>query len=319
VETDGRHATVAFTDDWQADASRRDFTMNALYCDADGTIFDPLGAYPDLAARRVRFIGDPIARIREDYLRVLRFFRFNAAYGAGPFDQAGLVACARERAGLARLSAERIRSELVRLLVAPRAAAALQVMLEWDLLLPVIGRVPYLAAFRRVTAIEEELDSTPDAMLRLAALAVRIPEDVDYLADRLRLSNVEHAALLDHVHAASKAVPKLACDMTELAAKAVLYRLGPDGFRRRVLFAWLLSRAPVNDQEWQQLLTLPDRWEAPKLPVSGRHLAAAGVAPGPGMGELLRALEQDWIDGGFVATREQLLAAAKRLSAAPRP
>ena len=142
VATDGRHATVAFTDDWEADARRRDFTLNALYCDAEGQVFDPLGGYPDLVAQRVRFIGDAHERIREDYLRILRFFRFTAEYAAGPPDAAGLAACVSEREGLTRLSAERVRQELLRLLVAPRAAELVRAMQDYGILALVLPAAP---------------------------------------------------------------------------------------------------------------------------------------------------------------------------------
>jgi tRNA nucleotidyltransferase/poly(A) polymerase len=195
VETHGRHATVAFTDDWAEDARRRDFTLNALYCGADGTLFDPLGGYPDLAARRVRFIGDADERIREDYLRILRFFRLTAEFAEGPADAGGLAACVRERTGLAVLSAERVRVELLRLLAAPRGAEIGALMQDYGLLPGVLGAAPRPTLLARLAAIETVLRFAPDPVLRLAALAVEVPEDAERLRDRLRLSNDEAAKL----------------------------------------------------------------------------------------------------------------------------
>ena len=195
VETFGRHATIAFTEDWEEDARRRDFTLNALYAGSDGAVFDPLGGYADLVAGRVRFIGDAEARIKEDYLRILRFFRFNAYYGKGPFDPEGLQAAVRLRAGLDQLSAERVAAEFRRLLVAPQAMRAVEALFDYGLLSGLLGSVPRLERFKRLIAIEEMLGLVPDAMVRLAALAVFVEEDAERLAARLRLSNAEQAVL----------------------------------------------------------------------------------------------------------------------------
>jgi poly(A) polymerase len=159
VETFGRHARVAFTDDWAQDAGRRDFTINALYAGVDGEVFDPLGGMADIEARRVRFIGDPVARIREDYLRILRFFRFSADYGRPPYDAAALAACTRERAGMSRLSPERVRAEILRLLGLGGAGAALWAMFDHGLLVDVLGGVPYLTRFERLAAIESAINA----------------------------------------------------------------------------------------------------------------------------------------------------------------
>ncbi len=157
VETFGRHAVVAFTEDWEEDARRRDFTLNALYAGSDGELFDPLGGYADLVAGRVRFIGDAEARIKEDYLRILRFFRFNAYYGKGPLDAEGLAACVRLRAGLDQLSAERVAGELRKLLVAPQAVRAVEALFDYGLLTQLLGGVPRLMRFARLVAAEEAL------------------------------------------------------------------------------------------------------------------------------------------------------------------
>jgi poly(A) polymerase len=188
VETFGRKATVHFGRDWKADAERRDFTINALSVMRDGTVIDLVGGAADIAARRVRFIGDAAQRIREDYLRILRFFRFHAAYGAGRPDREGLRAAIALRGGLERLSRERIRMELMKLLVAPGAAPTLELMADAGLIEPIVG-VPIVAHVSKLAAIEERIGLTPDPVLRLGALAVHVPDDAERLAERLRLSN----------------------------------------------------------------------------------------------------------------------------------
>jgi tRNA nucleotidyltransferase/poly(A) polymerase len=309
VETFGRHATVAFTEDWVEDARRRDFTLNALYAGSDGTVFDPLGGYADLAAGRVRFIGDAEARIKEDYLRILRFFRFNAYYGKGPLDAEGLAACVRLRAGLDQLSAERVAGELRRLLVAPEAIRAVEALFDYGLLTQLLGGVPRLMRFARLVAAEQALGLAPDAALRLAALAVFVGEDAERLAARLRLSNAEQAvlALGADDHAAAE-LPD------EAAAKRALYRLGRCTFEAHVLLASADAGVPPDDQSWQQALRLADRWQAPEFPLRGPDIMALGDVKGPAIGEILRRVEAEWVAGGFAASREELLVRAAELS-----
>src|SRR5262245_52645555 len=195
VETFGRHASVRFGRDWRKDAERRDFTMNALSASTDGAVHDYVGGLDDLRMRRVRFIGEPAARIAEDYLRILRFFRFHAAYGHGAPDRAGVKACIEGRAGLAQLSRERVRMEMLKLLLARYASGALTTMSDAGLLLQVLGGVADLAAFERMTKIEAALRLSPDPVRRLGALAARIHEDAERLQQRLRLSNAEFERL----------------------------------------------------------------------------------------------------------------------------
>lgn len=307
VETFGRHATVAFTKDWEEDARRRDFTLNALYADSDGTVFDPLDGYADLLEGRVRFIGDAEARIKEDYLRILRFFRFNAYYGKGPFDEAGLKAAVKLHAGLERLSAERVSAEMRSLLVAPQAMRAVAALLDYGQLVGLLGGVPRLARFERLVAIEEALGVEPEAMPRLAALGVFVQEDASRLAARLRLSNAERAVL-----ELGAAEPSELPDGN--AAKRALYRLGSSDFARHVLLAWADSGAGPEDKAWRAALALPERWKAPAFPLRGADIMALGGLRGPEVGEMLRRLEAEWIAGGFSASREDLLARAAALS-----
>src|SRR5262245_11289203 len=195
VETYGRHAKVEFGRDWKADAERRDFTINALSATCDGAVYDYAGGLEDLRHRRIRFIGDPARRIEEDYLRILRFFRFHAAYGAGHPDAAGLSACITGRKGLDQLSRERVRMELLKLLLAPQATPTLAVMSQVGLLLLVLGGVPYLADFENMAKVEAAIGKIPDAVRRLGALAVVIAEDAERLWQKLRLTNSEHEQL----------------------------------------------------------------------------------------------------------------------------
>jgi poly(A) polymerase len=302
VETHGRHATVAFTDDWTADARRRDFTLNALYCNAGGEVFDPLSGYADLMARRVRFIGDAGERIREDYLRILRFFRFTAAYGEGPPDRQGLDACVRERAGLAILSGERMREEMLRLLAAPRGAELIGVMLDFGLLPQVLGVAPRPGLLARLVHLQAALGLAPDAVLRLAALAVEVPEDAEHLRTRFRLSNEETARL---VHASIRA-PAIEPNAPESVAKAYLYAQGAAAFQERVLLAWARSGEASANSAWRVRFALPERWQAPRFPIGGADVLVLGVPAGPRVGELLRTLEAWWIAGDFTADKAAL-------------
>lgn len=308
VETFGRHATVTFTDSWEEDARRRDFTLNALYAGQDGTVFDPLGGYADLVAGRVRFIGNAEERIKEDYLRILRFFRFNAYYGKGAFDPEGLRAAVRLRGGLERLSAERIAAELKRLLVAPRALRGIEAMFDYGLLPGLLGGVPRIERFKRLLAIETALKRAPDPMLRLSALAVFVEEDAERVAERLRLSNAEQAAL---------ALGAIRCEAAkfpgEIEARRALYRLGPASFPAYALIAWAECGADPEDATWRAALNLPERWQAPAFPLRGADLAELGFE-GPEIGATLRELEAEWVTEGFSLSRADLLARAKRVS-----
>ncbi|HJZ43891.1 MAG TPA: CCA tRNA nucleotidyltransferase [Hyphomicrobiaceae bacterium] len=309
VETHGRHATVAFTDDWAADARRRDFTLNALYCSAEGEVFDPLSGYADLAARRVRFIGDARERIREDYLRILRFFRLTAEYGDGPPDAEGLAACVREREGLARLSAERVREELLRLLVAPRGPELIRWMLDYGLLTLVLAAAPRPALLERLAAIEAGLGLSADAILRLAALVVEVGEDADRLRDRLRLSNEEHARL---ARVGARA-PDIGPAEPEQAARAYLYTDGAPAYRDRALMSSARSGAAPDVQAWRRRYALHERWQPPRFPLKGDDVMAFGIPAGPRVGKLLRAVEAWWIAGDFVADETALRAKLREL------
>lgn len=304
TETDGRRAKVAFTADWAADARRRDFTINALYCDRDGVIYDPLGGLPDLAAGRVRFIGDPHARIREDYLRVLRFFRFTAEYAGGVADRDGLTACNAERSGLARLSAERVRSEFLRLLTAPDALRMITTMLHHGYLPDLLGVAPNLAVLARVAGIEDLRGQTADATLRLAGLGVIVPEDAERLGARLRFGNAEIARLRASAHwtGDTTALPM------DAAVREMVYRHGRSDACDHLCLAWARSGAALDDAAWRAALDLSHHWQAPAFPLTGNDALAAGLVPGPVIGATLAALETAWVETGFTRCRAQLLA-----------
>ena len=312
VETFGRKARIAFTADWAEDARRRDFTINALYCAPDGTVHDPLGGYPDIVARRVRFIGDARERIREDYLRVLRFFRFYAEYGHGEPHPVSLAACIAERGGLALLSAERIRAELMKLLAAPGALAAARAMTEAGITTLIVAETPDIALLHRLIDVETALGREPDPVLRLAALAVRERGDAERLKERLRLSTAEAdelAAVAGHTPA------DLVFDPTssEKAARARLYELGPDAWTGRGLLAWAHSAAAPGDAARKHRLALPDRWAVPRLPVRGADVMARGIPAGPAVGRIMAHFQASWIEADFPsdpALIESALAAA---------
>ncbi len=283
---------------------RRDFTINALYCNADGELFDPLGGYPDLAARRVRFIGEADERIREDYLRILRFLRFTAEYGDGAPDAASLAACVRERAGLAQLSPERVRQEMLRLLSQARAPELIEVMRSHGLLAMVLPAVPRPALLDRLAAIEAALGRKGDALLRLAALAVEIPEDAERLRTHWRLSNEEAATLLR----VAVRPPGIDPSAPEQRARWNLYKYGEDAFRHDVLIEWTRSGAKPDDPGWRNRLALPERWQAPKFPIGGADVMALGVPAGPRVGMILSGLEGWWMGNDFAPDETELRA-----------
>ncbi len=307
VETFGRKARVAFGRDWKIDAERRDFTINALSVTADGTVYDYVGGFDDIAARRVRFIGEPQRRIEEDYLRILRFFRFHAHFVVGPPDAAGVAACVKGRGGLEVLSRERVRAEMLKLSVAPRATPALVVMAETGLLGLVLGGVPFLASFENLIKAEAAIGIEPDAVRRLGALGVWVAEDAERLTQRLRLANAESERLLALEH-----WWRVAPRADAQAGRALLYDLGSQSFADRVLVAWSRSDAGAADRAWHDLTTLPRRWTAPVFQLKAADFIRRGVAAGPSLGVALRAAEQAWIAADFPTDPAALEAIADR-------
>lgn len=295
VETFGRRAVVQFTTDWAEDAARRDFTINALYCDRHGTVFDPVGGYPDILARRVRFIGEPAERIREDYLRILRFFRFHATYGTGGCDPDGLEACIAGRDGLSTLSGERIRAEMLRLLVAPGTLQAVDTMARSGIARIILGHPGDISMLSQVIAIEDALRRSPDAILRLAALSCRNPEDASALASRWKLSNAERSQLASAVLDA----PGLGPSVDIARAKALRFQLPHDSYERIYIMAWARSGAGPAENAWASRFKSMSKWRVPPVPFKGADIVALGVPPGPNVGITLRQFRDWWIGAGF--------------------
>ncbi len=320
VETDGRRAKVVFGRDWRQDAERRDFTINALYAEADGTVVDLVGGIADLQSRTLRFIGDPEARIREDFLRILRFFRFFAWYGDGRPDAEGLKACARLKDGLARLSAERISAEMKKLLSAPDPSRALLWMRQTSVLTAILPESEKwgIDAISGLIAAERDLGWQADPLLRLAAIVPPDPARLEAMGERMRLANAETRRLCDWANA-----PLPPADTGTSALAKLLYRHGKSGLRDRLRLAQAGARAVAASDDkalitaggYSRLLKELENWKRPVFPLGGRDLAALGVAPGKPMGDLLRVLEQEWIDSGFGLDRGALVDRAANLAA----
>ena len=303
VSTDGRNATVAFTDDWAEDAARRDFRLNALYADSDGQVFDPTGhGVSDAEAGRIVFVGDPETRITEDYLRILRFFRFFAWYGRGEPDKAALAACRKLAPGMSRLSAERVSKELMKLLAAPDPRPAMAAMEAAGVLAHVLSEAPSRALFDAV------VDLTSDPALRLMALLPADAEVVKGVSARLRLANSVRDRLVD----AATALPLVGLSMSDAAARAAVYRHGSRAVTDALLRRW--AEAPGGGGDARRLIDLVEDWTPPSLPVGGRQVAKLGVEPGPETGRLLKAFEEGWIADDFPAEGH-----AERLAALVNP
>ena len=318
VETDGRRARVAFGRDWEADSARRDFTINALYATATGAVIDLVGGLADLETSTLRFIGEPEARIREDYLRILRFFRFFAWYGKGRPDADGLRACARLKEGLARLSAERVWAELKKLLSAPDPSRALLWMRQTGVLTAVLPESEKwgIDAVHALVAAGSDLGWTPDPLLRLEAIVPPDAARMAAMAARLKMSKAEGARLSAWAmtapvpHATSEAaLAKIAYAGDRQAVEDRL-RLGLASARER---AEQDSGALAEAGGYLRLLRFLDGWERPVFPVKGGDLAALGLPAGPKMGSLLAKLEAEWAEGGFRLGRDALLARAAAL------
>ena len=315
IETDGRRARVRFGRDWQADAERRDFTINALYADADGRIVDLVGGLTDIDSRTVRFIGDAEARIREDYLRILRFFRFFARYGSGRPDAAGLKACARLKQGLDTLSAERVWSELKSLLAAEDPSRALLWMRQAGVLTAILPESEKwgIDAIHGLVRAERDLGWSAEPLMRLAAIVPPDAPRMAALAQRLKLANAERDRLV-----AWAATPQIDHTASETELARLAYRAGRAGFddRLRLALASARARAFTDDTAmieaggYYRLKKFLDGWTMPEFPLGGADLIAIGIPAGPKMGNALRDLEEIWIDSGFVLDRDALLARA---------
>ncbi len=299
AETFGRQARVVFSADWKEDSARRDFTMNALYANGEGEVFDYHNGVKDLRAGKVRFVGDPATRIREDVLRLLRFYRFHAWYGRGEADAAARAACRTSTPLLPTLSGERVQAEILKLLLAKNPVTSLTLMQEDGALARILPKTRDLEALARLIKLEPPSKSGPDAIRRLAAL---IEGDADGLARKLKFSNADRERL------AALMVP---VELTEdaVAQRKLLYRLGRELYVDRVLVTAAVSGevAPVK-----KLLGAAAKWKPVAFPLRGADIAAAGIPEGPAIGTLLGEIEAWWEEGDFKATRKACLEELKR-------
>jgi poly(A) polymerase len=299
VETFGRRARVEFTDDWQADAARRDFTINAVYAEAGGGIVDPLGGREDITAGRVRFIGDARARIGEDALRILRFFRFSAWFGRGELDPAGLEACRELAPRLDILSVERVAKEILKLLAAPAPAATLRAMAAAGVLPHVLPEAEHIDRLARLEKIEAALAAV-DALRRLAVLLPPAGET----GARLRLSRADQARLKQMI----TPMPEVNPSLNGLSLVEALYRRGREEIADHALLNWAGSTAALDDRLWRGLIGLIREEEVPKFPLQGADVVTRGVPPGPEVGRILAEAEARWIAAGLPESKAAALA-----------
>lgn len=308
----GRHAQVAFGADWAMDAARRDLTMNGLYADAEGNVIDLVDGFTDINSRTVRFIGDAASRIEEDYLRILRFFRFFAWYGDGRPDPDGLRASARLKAGIARLSAERVWSEFKKLLGAPDPSRALLWMRQSGILstfLPESEKWGIDSIFGLVQA-QADLKWGDDAVLRLMAIVPNDPARLDRMAKRLRLANSERKRLVQWA-----GQERISEDLSDIALRRLLYRGDPQAIIDKIRLQLSASRTAAQSDDkalhvaakFSRMLKVASQWKRPSFPLSGKDLQALGISPGPAMGAALNSLEEAWVESNFALTRAQLL------------
>lgn len=314
VTTDGRRATVAFTEDWNEDAGRRDFRMNALYAGFDGAVHDPTGGgLDDARAGRVIFIGDAQTRLKEDYLRILRFFRFNAWYGKGELDAAGLAACDALQAGLASLSAERVWKELKKLLAAPDPRVALAAMERIGVTGKAAPEAVRLPRLMKLIGIENDLMLDHDALTRVAAMLAD-EDGARALARRMKASNEERARLVG----ALGDEPRIVSFMSMREVRRALYALGIETFQDRARLAWAGEGDARKASQWRALLALAQSYVRPTLPLSGEDIMTAGVPEGPLIGAVRREVEAWWIDADFpddkLSIVERLKAVAQGLT-----
>lgn len=317
VETDGRHAKVAFGRDFSADARRRDFTINALSLSPDGLVHDPVGGLEDLAGGRVRFIGDPGARIREDYLRILRFFRFSARFGEGAVDAEGLSAAIRNRFAIANLSRERVRAEVLKLIVPPYAGTVVRTMSDSGVLQQALG-FTYPGRFTRAIAIESARGATADALLRLAALAAMIPEDAERLREKLRLANAEYERVAKAVQALTK-LHGITAPSAKDRLRVLMFSAGRQAARDALFLAQADSGASPDDPAFERDDRFLSAAPEPELPFGGSDLIQRGVEQGPRVGEVLRFFRRLWLEAGFPDDPAALDRLLKTAIEAPRP
>jgi poly(A) polymerase len=314
VETYGRHAKVEFTQDWKADAERRDLTINALYADKDGVVHDYVGGLHDIETATIRFIGSAAERIEEDHLRILRFFRFFAVYGRGRPDADGLKASAAARKKLAFLSVERVWAELRKLFAAKDPFRALLWMRTSGVLTEVLPETEKwgIDAVPALIRAEERFGWQAEPMLRLAAIIPPVPERLNTMAERLKMSGAERKYLQQFSE-----FPDVPETLSEQQFRRMLYEHGTDGAITRLKLAMASAVGKGEDDLdalrrlgfLHKLLTLAEAWKKPVFPVKGADLVEKGFKPGPDMGSALAKLEEQWIASDFSMSKSELLAA----------
>lgn len=298
VESFGRHARVAFHSDWEADAARRDFTINALYVDGEGKLYDYFAGQEDIAEGRVRFIGRPAERIEEDSLRILRFFRFHACYGKGSPDPGGLKACEENAEKIDILSVERIRDELLKLLAAPDPAPVLAGMRKAGILEYVLPGAVEEGALDRLVPLEDAINEV-SGLRRLAALLGRDAMALKRAGPEMKFSNANSRRLA----AMASGDKPVDAGLEAKALRAMVYRIGAETFADRAI----LDNTPEDAAVVLGLIEAAQAFTPPSFPVTGHDLEAAGIAPGPAMGDALRSLEGAWIASDFSLSKKELL------------
>jgi poly(A) polymerase len=305
VATDGRHATVEYTNDWHQDAARRDFTINAFYLSSEGELFDYFSGQEDLKKGHVRFIGEPKERLAEDYLRILRFFRFHARYGKGDPDPLALAACATVASHLASLSGERIQQEMLKILAVKSPSAVLSIMAKTKILSQIMPK----AAVDNVVRLEQwetKTGALPHADLRLAALLVSAESEIAAVAKAWKLSR-DFSRRLELIVGTAQ---KIHADLSRPEQKKLLRRAGKEIYQAAVLAR---ASAAQDFLPYRVLFDLPEQWTAPQFPVTGEDLKIVGFDEGKRLGDALRNLEALWEASDYTLTREQVLAKAKTL------
>lgn len=304
TENYGRQAKVKFSENWEEDALRRDFTINAIYCDPDGVLFDPTGGVSDLESGIVRFVGDPDRRIKEDFLRILRFFRFTALYGALPPDRQALIACIQNAESLLKLSGERIANEIFSLLRSKRAAEVIRIMHDASILQYVLEGDNDLETLEKLVAVDGE---DPVPLRRFIALVGQNLSRIETLGKRLNLAVAQKERMI----ACTVNQGRLKPELKDHNLRNILYKLGTKTFIDIAYLAW--AKSPESEDSWRNYLSMAREWSAPEFPVKGKDVVALGVSSGPEIGMLLKALEQWWACGDFRYSRCQCLQKLKTM------
>ena len=308
IQTDGRHAVVKFGKDWIKDAERRDFTMNALYLDRNGNLFDCTGGYQDCLEKKIRFIGSAEQRIEEDYLRILRYFRFMATFGTCEFDKATMSAILRRRNGLSQLSPERVSMELLRIFPTADADKIITTLVETGIFQMLTGGVARLNRFQRLIDLSKKFEVEIKPALLLYSLSVFESEDIDRVAEKIQFLYSERKKL----HCIHELTKEKILKLTKQTLTKLLYEYGRQTAREGVLVKFIDGQLQFEESKLESILRKLDELEIPEFEISGNDLIAIGVKPGVKMGEMLRSSELEWIESGFKLNKKELMQKIKR-------